>query len=165
MSVCMSTPYTVACAAIHARTSPTFQAVIRLPNLVGSGNLPSRTQRQNVAGLTGNGTGRVGCLGSRTKSDCRTHPLSGRSSKLGMAPVRRAVTTSGIAARTCFLLALAACAVLFIFWYSVEAQRAAMACGCMWCDCFLRLRRAMLPNKPIDSNPTRRLFLRFGEMK
>jgi len=44
---------------IHARTSPTFQAVTRSDSFVGFGNLELATNRQNVAGLKGRGVGRA----------------------------------------------------------------------------------------------------------
>ena len=41
-------------AVSHASTSDSFQTVTPAEILCGAGNLPSRTQRHTVAGLTGN---------------------------------------------------------------------------------------------------------------
>lgn len=136
MVMAQPTQTELTCWSIHALTSPTFHAVMRSPpNLVGFGNFPSRTRRQNVAGLKGNGAGRVGCLGSRTSCDCLTHALSGSESKLGIVAVWRVavVIALGMVALVCFFKALGA-GVVRVIWYSVEAQPAAVYFGGLLCD-------------------------------
>jgi len=61
--VIVATCYAIACAAIQARTVPTFQAVTRSDNLHGLGNVPAFTLRHSVGAENGNGAGVSGRLG------------------------------------------------------------------------------------------------------
>jgi hypothetical protein len=78
----MRTAYAMACAVIHARTVPTFQAVTRSDNFTGLGNVPAFTLRQRVGALNGNGAGWSGRLGLCTSCDSRINALSGSASKI-----------------------------------------------------------------------------------
>jgi hypothetical protein len=71
----------MACAVIHARTVPTFQAVTRSESLIGLGNVPAFTLRHRVGAEKGRGAGVSGLLGLRTSWDSRMNALSGRASK------------------------------------------------------------------------------------
>jgi len=63
MNLVMVCLYTAACAAIHARTSPTFQHVTRIESLMGFGNMPLATMRQSVGAEKGRGAGVSGRFG------------------------------------------------------------------------------------------------------
>jgi hypothetical protein len=80
--VIVATSYAMACAVIHARTMPTFQAVTRSDNLIGLGNVPAATLRQSVGALNGKGAGLSGRFGLRTSCDSRTNALSGSASNI-----------------------------------------------------------------------------------
>jgi hypothetical protein len=71
----------MACAVIHARTVPTFQAVTRSESLIGLGNVPAFTLRHSVGALNGRGAGVSGLLGLCTSCDSRINALSGSASK------------------------------------------------------------------------------------
>jgi hypothetical protein len=77
----MAALYTVVCAVIQARTSPTRQAVTRSDNLCGAGNVPAFTLRHKVGAEKGRGAGVSGRLGLCTIFDSRMNALSGRASK------------------------------------------------------------------------------------
>jgi len=83
----MATLYAVACAAIQARTVPTFQAVTRSDNLMGLGNVPFFTLRHSVGAENGKGAGLLGCLGLWTRCASRMYALSGRVSNDGIVGV------------------------------------------------------------------------------
>lgn len=80
--VMCTAPYTLACAAIHARIWPACQAVTPALNLVGLGNLPVLTMRHSVGAEKGSGaTALSGLLQLRTSWDSRSQALSGSASK------------------------------------------------------------------------------------
>lgn len=74
----------MACAAAHARISPTFQAVTRSDSFTGLGNVPAFTFRHSVGAENGKGAGLSGCLGLWTNCASRMNALSGRVSNEGI---------------------------------------------------------------------------------
>ena len=79
--VIVRTAYAMACAVIHARTVPTFQAVTRSDNFTGLGNVPAFTLRHKVGALNGRGAGVSGLFGLWTNCASRIYALSGSESK------------------------------------------------------------------------------------
>jgi hypothetical protein len=72
----------MACAVIQARTCPACQAVTRVLNLVGLGNLPNFTMRQRVGAENGRGAIALSrFFGLRTNCVSRSQAESGSASK------------------------------------------------------------------------------------
>ena len=123
-------------ARSHARTSPTFHAVIASLSFVGAGKDWARTLRHSVDALNGRGVGKFGRLGSRTSWGNRTSAESGSSSKLGIVSVtRRVMGWRGLRG----FLALGAVVFSVIVCLS-DAQQVGVAFACLLCDC-VKLRR------------------------
>jgi hypothetical protein len=74
----------MACDAIQARTSLTFQQVTRCESLNGCGNVPALTLRQRVGAENGKSAGRPGRFGLCTSCDSRMNALSAKSSNDGI---------------------------------------------------------------------------------
>ena len=88
------------CFAMKASTSAACQTVMDLPNLNGFGNLPSRTQRHTVAGLTGSLPGLFGVLANwliRMTSCDTSYPSIVRRNAIGVLSWKTALQYSRVA--------------------------------------------------------------------